>query len=143
MKTNEELLEEIYSHFLPAEPEKDEEETEEEETVPVDPEEIMNNLIVDCIETGIGYWNSEWPAADGESDCYSERVWEAVKRGETLTFGDKDESGDLNLDSVLKALDTLKKHDPDTYECIVEENWDAYTADIFFQVAVFGEVVFR
>lgn len=143
MKSTEELLNEIYSFFLPEEPEEEDQDTqEEEEGEDIDPDSIMSNLMVDCIETGIGYWNTRFPEVKGESEFYSERVWEAVKRGETLTFGDEDDKGDLNLESILKSLNTLMKHSPRVYANIIEENWDAMDCDVFFQTAIFGELVF-
>lgn len=129
MKSNKELLDAIYAHFPDSE----------------DKDETMSLLITDCIETGITYWNTKWPKVsnpDDEEHFYSEKVWEDVKAGKTLTFGDEDEKGDLNLETILKSLDTLKKNSPDTYADIQEENWDTYSCDEFFQTAVFGEVVF-
>ena len=127
MKSNEQLLEEIYSHFP---------ETE-------DKDEAMSFLIVDSIETGINYWNTKWPVTEDTSkECYSERIWEDVKNGKSLTFGDEDNHGDLNLVGITKALKYLKKHSPELYQEIQEESWDANTCDTFFQIAIFGEVVF-
>ena len=129
MKTNKELLDAIYAHFPESE----------------DKDETMSLLITDSIETGITYWCSRWPKVsnpDDEEHFYSENVWEDVKAGKTLTFGDEDEKGDLNLETILKSLDTLKKHSPETYQDIQDENWDACSCDEFFQTAVFGEIVF-
>lgn len=127
MKTNEQLLEEIYSHFPESE----------------NKNETMSLLIVDSIETGIDYWNTKWPDTDDATkEFYSEQVWEDVKNGKTLTFGDVDNNGELNLANIAKSLNYLKKHHPEVYEDIQTENWDADTCDVFFQIAVFGEVVF-
>ena len=129
MKDNKELLAAIYSHF-PDSTNKD---------------ETMSFLITDCLETGIDYWNTKWPKVsnpDDEEHFYGEKVWEDVKNGESLEFGDEDESGILNLENILKALEHLKKNSPDTYKDIQNEDWDAYTCDEFFQTAVFGELVF-
>lgn len=124
--TKEELLEKIYAHFPESE----------------DKDETMSLLICDCVETGIGYWCTEYGHASGVSEFYSERVWESVKNGDTVVFGDGTEKGDLNLKSIAKSLDTLKKTSKETYEAIQKEDWDAYSCDEFFQTAVFGEVVF-
>ena len=129
MKSTEELLNAVYSHFPDSE----------------DKDETMSLLITDCIETGITYWNTKWPKVsnpDDEEHFYSEKVWEDVKAGKTLTFGDEDDKGDLNLSNILKALDTIKKHNPELYEEIQNEEWDADSCDVFFQTAIFGEVVF-
>ena len=129
MKDNKELLAAIYSHFPDSE----------------DKDETMRFLITDCLETGIDYWNTKWPKVsnpDDEEHFYGENVWEDVKNGESLEFGDEDEVGTLNLENILKALEHLKKNSPDTYRDLQNEDWDAYTCDEFFQTAVFGELVF-
>ena len=129
MKDNKELLAAIYSHFPDSE----------------DKDETMRLLITDCLETGIDYWNTKWPKVSNPADeehFYGEKVWEDVKNGESLEFGDEDEVGTLNLENILKALEHLKKNSPDTYRDLQNEDWDAYTCDEFFQTAVFGELVF-
>ena len=126
MKDNKELLAAIYSHF-PDSTNKD---------------ETMSFLITDCLETGIDYWNTKWPHTKSTKEYFGDAVWEDVKNGESLEFGDEDEVGTLNLENILKALEHLKKNSPDTYRDLQNEDWDAYTCDEFFQTAVFGELVF-
>ena len=126
MKSKEELLDAIYAHFPDSE----------------DKDETMCNLITDCIETGITYWNTKWPDIRSTKEYFCDAVWEDVKNGGSLDFGDENEIGTLNLENILKALEHLKKISPDTYQDLQDENWDAYTCDEFFQTAVFGEVVF-
>ena len=126
MKDNKELLAAIYSHF-PDSTHKD---------------ETMSFLITDCLETGIDYWNTKWPHTKSTKEYFGDAVWEDVKNGESLEFGDEDEVGTLNLENILKALEHLKKNSPDTYRDLQNEDWDAYTCDEFFQTVVFGELVF-
>lgn len=125
MKTNKEYLEEIYSYFPNEE----------------DPDEAMCDRIVDAIETGIDYWCEKFPEADGESEYYSERVWEAVKNGSTLVFSGFGEKGELNLKSICEGLKNLSKKYPRTYADFFT-NPDAISCDGFFQMCVFGEVIF-
>ena len=126
MKDNKELLAAIYSHFPDSE----------------DKDETMGLLINDSIETGIDYWNTKWPHTKSTNEYFGDAVWEDVKNGESLEFGDEDEVGTLNLENILKALEHLKKNSPDTYRDLQNEDWDAYTCDEFFQTAVFGELGF-
>ena len=126
MKDNKELLTAIYSHF-PDSTNKD---------------ETMSFLITDCVETGIDSWNTKWPHTKSTKEYFGDAVWEDVKNGESLEFGDEDEVGTLNLENILKALEHLKKNSPDTYKDLQNGDWDAYTCDEFFQTAVFGELVF-
>lgn len=120
VKTN--LIDTIYSNFKGAE----------------NPDELMNFLLIDCIENAIGYW------CDDYGDYVADEVWDAVKRGETLVYGSysDDEYGRLTLKSISKALNTLKKDTPEVYDDIVNENWDAEDCDCFFQTAIFGEMIF-
>ena len=126
MKSKEELLDAIYTHFPDSE----------------DKDETMRLLINDCIETGITYWNTKWPGTKSTNEYFGDAVWEDVKNGESLDFGDENEVGTLNLENILKTLEHLKKNSPDVYRDLQDENWDAYTCDEFFQTVVFGEVVF-
>ena len=126
MKNNKELLTAIYSHFPDSK----------------DKDETMSFLITDCLETGIDYWNTKWPHTKSTKEYFGDAVWEDVKNGESLEFGDEDEVGTLNLENILKALEHLKKNSPDTYKDLQNGDWDAYTCDEFFQTAVFGELVF-
>lgn len=126
MKTNEQLLNEIYSHFPESE----------------DKDEVLCDLITDSL-AAIGYWNTKDPEPEDQTKFYWEdRIWEDVKAGKSLTFGDEDNHGELNLANIAKALNNIKKHSPEVYEDLQTENWDADTCDVFFQIAVFGEVVF-
>ena len=126
MKDHNDLLTAIYSHFPDSE----------------DKDETMSFLITDCLETGIDYWNTKWPHTKSTKEYFGDAVWEDVKNGESLEFGDEDEVGTLNLENILKALEHLKKNSPDTYKDLQNGDWDAYTCDEFFQTAVFGELVF-
>ena len=126
MKDNKELLAAIYSHFPDSE----------------DKDETMRLLINDSIETGIDYWNTNWPDTKSTNEYFGDAVWEDVKNGESLEFGDEDEKGTLNLENILKTLEHLKKNSPDTYKDLQNGDWDAYTCDEFFQTAVFGELAF-
>lgn len=126
MKSNKELLDAIYAHFPDSE----------------DKDETMCNLITDSF-AAIGYWNMEYPKPKDETKFYYEdRIWEDIKSGRSIEYGDADNRGTLNLTNILNALNTIKRHNPDTYEEIQNEEWDADSCDVFFQTAVFGEVVF-
>ena len=126
MKTNEQLLEEIYSHF----PESK------------DKSETVIDFLMDSL-SAIDYWNTKCPEPEDKTkEFWDERFFEDLKNGKTFVYGDEDNIGKLNLANIAKALDYIKKHSPDVYEDIQTENWDADTCDVFFQIAVFGEVVF-
>ena len=106
------------------------------------PDAAMNNLIVDAIEIGIDYWCENWPEAKDKSEFYSERVWETVKAGCALEFGNDDKKGTLSLDSIAKGLNLIMKKYPRCYAEIKEGNYDAISADMFFQMSVFGKLIY-
>ena len=57
-----------------------------------------------------------------------------------LTDGDL--LGVLSMESIKKALRLMNEDYPRHYKDMVEEQGDAITGDIFFQLCVMGEVVF-
>ena len=71
MKSKEELLDAIYTHFPDSE----------------DKDETMRLLINDSIETGITYWNTEWPDTKSTNEYFGDAVCEDVKNGGSLEFG--------------------------------------------------------
>lgn len=122
-KVKTEIIDSIYSHFKESE----------------NPDEVMTDLITDSIETGIGYWCDELP------DLPTDKIWDEVKEEKkTLQFGsaEDEEYGVLTLKTISRAFDRLKTDNPEVYENITEENWDADDCDVFFQTAIFGEVIY-
>lgn len=51
-------------------------------------------------------------------------------------------SGVINMDSLLDAIRIVKNKYPNVYENIILEDYDANDADIFLQIAAFGEIVY-
>lgn len=102
------------------------------------PDETMKLLIIDSIETGIGYWCDDIPGYD------EDRIWDMVKKGDILTFGSEEdeEYGQLTLESIADALDRICVESPEVYDDIVGENWDSNECDEFFQMAIFGEMIY-
>lgn len=131
MKTNEDYLKEIDSFFASG-----------------NGDSAMESLIVDAIETGIRYWCNFWPdtkSLKGTSKFYSVNVWETIKKGDTLEFGEDEfdgQRGTINLRKIVKALNKIMKFHPRVYVDIREENYDCEIADYFFQMCLFGEVIF-
>ena len=65
-------------------------------------------------------------------------VWEIVKEGGSVTFGNRDEKGELTLSSINKAFSKMKKRPSKGYAM----DWDEYRDDYckaFFQFAVLDD----
>lgn len=113
-------------------------------------DEEINNLFVNGIEMGIGYWCDETPFiptddVDEEKDLYyAERLWPHVQKGESFRFGSNEyeEYGEINLASVAKACELFTTKYSSHYADIKNENDDVITADVFIQLCVFGDVVY-
>lgn len=50
--------------------------------------------------------------------------------------------GTVTMDSLLDAISIMKKDYPEHYESIIMDEYDADDADVFFQIATMGEVVY-
>lgn len=50
--------------------------------------------------------------------------------------------GTVTMDSLLDAINIMKKDYPQHYEAIIMDEYDADDADVFFQIATMGEVVY-
>ena len=76
----------------------------------------------------------------------SEAIGEYVLRGGNIQVNDAEEEedvlGTVDMDSLLDAIQKLKDDYPRVYENIIDEEYDAEDADVFFQLAVMGEVTF-
>ncbi len=61
-------------------------------------------------------------------------IREDDKNGEVL--------GELSKANIERGIEILEKDYPDYYSDVLTEDYDAESADIFFQLAVMGEVVY-
>jgi hypothetical protein len=81
-----------------------------------------------------------------ERPCSSEAMWDAIKAGETIEVHDaedpKEKLGEINYASILKGEELMLKNQPSHFADIIGENDDAITADIWFQYAVLGDIVY-
>ena len=76
----------------------------------------------------------------------TEAIGEYVLRGGSIDINDAEDEktklGTVDMTSLLEAIDILKNDYTRAYENIIDEEYDADDADIFFQLAVMGEVTF-
>jgi len=48
----------------------------------------------------------------------------------------------LTITKLFEGLENMHEESPRHYKDFIEENWDAITADVFLQYALFGKVIF-
>ena len=109
------------------------------------PRERLEDLMCNALEGGITYWAErveiigDWP-----KDC--EWAHEAIARGCAFKVYHNEDECDTVIDHACnllpKALGKLAVEFPHQWSLFLEEQDDAETADIVFQLYVFGEVVY-
>jgi len=147
-----------------------EERAERTKTAKITREQIID-IFVTALEGGSNYWYYilDIPKEikymiKQEGLAFSEACGKYVLDGGELAIYDKeelnnvgigDEDSDLetysnkpeplgyvNMDSLLDAIRVMKQDYEDRYKNIIMDEYDADDADIFFQLATMGEVVF-
>ena len=122
--------------------------------------QTLVDLIVTALEGGSNYWymlgdQYIFPASVDETLCLTERIGHTLYDDERwgLPVYDVEYEGDYYEDlggalgivtnaSCQKAFEIMSTDYPDVLGRIFEEQYDALDADIFFQLAVMGEVVY-
>ena len=113
-------------------------------------EEEITNLVVDGLETGIGYWamlhndTEEFKKYYNTTDlATAEIVAKIILNGGSVKITDNEEDVepkyDLTLDRLLIGIQKNAEERP--WDCDLE-NYDATTCDCIIQYAIFDEVVF-
>jgi hypothetical protein len=114
-------------------------------------DQMIEDQIVAALEGGSNYWYnlpdlSMLPeSSDGEPTAI--RITDAVLNHDVkIPVYDIEEDdellGELSKESIQKALEIMSKDLSDLFSEILNEEGDAGTADVFFQLAVMGEIVF-
>lgn len=105
----------------------------------------LSDLIITAIEGGSGYWCERIVImdADGESLSYQDET--LFERPFDL-YADECEDGqtyvarhDLDNSAFGRALELMPAHHRNNF---INDNWDAETADVFLQCALFEEIIY-
>lgn len=133
--------------------------------------EQIINVFVTAIEGGSNYWYYiiDVPKeikymVNQEGIPFSEACGKHILNGGSLTIHDAEEVfdnddddmtidpsnslnkpeplGTIDMDSLLDAINIIKTQYKEVYENIIMDEYDAGDADVFFQIATMGEVVF-
>jgi hypothetical protein len=143
----------------------EQERVERAKTAKITADQIVD-VFVTAIEGGSNYWyyildipNEVKQIMKSESLAFSEACGKYVLNGGELIIYDVEEVGEMddvdefstqkpeplghiNMDSLLDAINVMKRDFPEMYENIVMDEYDAEDADVFFQIATMGEVVY-
>jgi hypothetical protein len=117
-------------------------------------EETIADLMTTAIEGGSAYWCDEITQTSGvtteTSPWYSDpEIYITNLTLQVVESEPSKENSDgrhiINLEKMQKAFELMGEFGtPKGFHLrnLVEENWDAETADVFLQLATFGEVVY-
>ncbi len=105
------------------------------------PSQRIDDLLCAAFEGGSTYWVDRidvpvWPEGAGYAH-------EVLMRGERLeVHHNDDEQTTVTQNKLAPAFALLAKDHPHHWADFMDENEDAETGDIFFQLVCFGEVVY-
>lgn len=110
---------------------------------------IFENIIVTALEGGSNYWyliNDKigQPKGTSPSTYIADKLWNDKEyRLDIYDINDEDELlGVITNKTCQKAFNIMADRYPKHLDNILDENIDNDDADIFFQLAVMGEVTF-
>jgi len=118
--------------------------------------QIREDLLITALEGGSNDWyllaevpklkrSNRW-AGKRIVLSASERVWKAVTRGQIVPINDceneTEKLGEISKERIQIGEKLMKKNSPEHWMNANEENWDAETADVWFQYVVLGEITF-
>jgi len=115
--------------------------------------DLFEGILVTALEGGSNYWymldlndtgvSKEKYAGEPLSvkvakmlwyDRINLRVMDAEEEGVLL--------GEVNLATIKTAFERICSQYPETYLNLIQSNYDADDADVFFQIATMGEITF-
>jgi len=109
--------------------------------------QMIEDLLVTALEGGSNYWYylpNELPKQEGKS--YIDAMLAFLEEGGSIQVNDwedeEEKLGELTWESAMKAFELMHEVQPHNYAALIEDNWDANDADVWFQLAVMGEVTF-
>ena len=113
-----------------------------------------SDMLCGALEGGSNYWYFLGDDASDIVEKYGDRsktpyvdlMWKAIEAGETIPVrGNEDEDsilGSIDLVSIENGEQRMVDQYPEHFADLFAENDDATTADIWFQLAVLGELVY-
>lgn len=103
-------------------------------------DEDIDDIMSDALDSGIGYWCGR---AKVNGEYLGEYASDQISRGGTLTLydlEDDEESWVLDLDKFLAGYKMAIEQG--YFSGDLDDDYDAGTADVIVQLALFGEVVY-
>jgi len=111
---------------------------------------IREDLLVTALEGGSNYWYLLGIEDELDGVAPKEpaaiRVFRAVLKGRIISIYDIENHevrlGEISLENFERGESTMKKEQPGHFGNILSGDWDAETADIWFQYVVMNKLIF-
>ena len=115
--------------------------------------DLFEGILVTALEGGSNYWYmvdledtgvpSEKYAGEPNSVRVAKMIWYDKINLRVLDVEDEGVLlGEVNLTTIKTAFEMICSKYPEVYLNLIQENYDADDADVFFQIATMGEVTF-
>jgi hypothetical protein len=115
--------------------------------------DMFEGIIVTALEGGSNHWylidledtgvSKEKYAKDPHSIQIAKMIWYDRINLRVLDKEDEDVLlGEVNLATIKTAFEIICSQYPQTYLNLIQDQYDAEDADIFFQIATMGEITF-
>lgn len=119
-------------------------------------QENLSNWFCGALEGGSNYWYELITSKIDrknfkEGETFVDNLATSFMKDDNFSFKvydaesdryDLELLGEVNWDSIKKALEIMHKTYPDSYNVLFFGDADAYHCDIWFQLATMGDVVF-
>jgi hypothetical protein len=114
---------------------------------------LFENILVTALEGGSNYWYTLDLTDLGEernkylneplSVRISKMIWYDRINLRVMDAEEEDVLlGEVNIATIKTAFEKICSQYPETYLNLIQENFDADDADVFFQIATMGEITF-
>lgn len=115
--------------------------------------DLFEGILVTALEGGSNYWYmidisdtgvpKEKYAGESLSVKVAKMIWyDRINLRVMDVENDDVLLGEVNIASIKTAFEKICSEYPETYLNLIQENYDADDADIFFQIATMGEITF-
>lgn len=102
--------------------------------------EDIDDIMCDALESGIGYWCGR---AKVNGEYLGEYASDQISRGGSLTLYDIEDDDEKYVLDLVKFLNGYRLAIEQGYfSGDLDDDYDAGTADVIVQLAIFGEVVY-
>ena len=120
-------------------------------------QEMFDNLVITALEGGSNYWymlnkdefRSKLPTKAGSFNALTEKIAKALYEDSSFEMkvydieNPEEVLGIVSFASIVKAIEIAAEKYPKAFENLITNgDFDAEDADILFQLATMGEVIF-